>query len=142
MRTKLKVFAYITRGDEENRELLVFEYKGEPEVGLQVPGGTIEDGELLIDALYREVKEETGLPRDVLDFVGKIHKYTYYPEHQDKAYERNIFQFEYTGEPVEQFEHTIKSHGRDNGMTLLFRWEPIKNLPQLAAEQDKAIELL
>ncbi|ANU24003.1 NUDIX hydrolase [Planococcus donghaensis] len=142
MRTKRKVFAYITRGDEENRELLVFEYKGEPEVGLQVPGGTIEDGELLIDALYREVKEETGLPRDVLDFVGKIHKYTYYPEHQDKAYERNIFQFEYTGEPVEQFEHVIKSHGRDNGMTLLFRWESLNDLPRLAAEQDKAIELL
>ncbi|MDQ0430603.1 8-oxo-dGTP pyrophosphatase MutT (NUDIX family) [Planomicrobium stackebrandtii] len=142
MRTKRKVFAYITRGEEENRELLVFEYKGEPEVGLQVPGGTIEDDELLIDALYREVKEETGLPREVIDFVGKIHKYTYYPEHQDKAYERNIFHFEYTGDPIEQFEHTIASQGRDNGLTLLFRWEPIKNLPQLAEEQDTAIELL
>ena len=31
---------------------------------LQVPGGTIEDDELLIDALYREIEEETGIPRE------------------------------------------------------------------------------
>lgn len=142
METRRKVFAYITRGEENNRELLVFEYKGEPEVGLQVPGGTIGEGELLIDALYREVKEETGLPRNVLEFVGKIHKYNYYPAHKDKAYERNIFHFEYTGEKVDSFEHTIKSEGRDNGLVVQYRWEPIEDLPKLAADQDEAIELL
>ena len=26
------------------------------------PGGTIESDELIIDALYREIEEETGLP--------------------------------------------------------------------------------
>ncbi|HSP20959.1 MAG TPA: NUDIX domain-containing protein [Planococcus sp. (in: firmicutes)] len=142
MRTKRKVFAYITRGPEEKNELLVFSHKGEPEAGLQVPGGTIEEGEMLIDALYREVQEETGLPRNVLEFEGKIHKYTYYPENQDKAYERNIFHFAYTGEPIESWEHTIVSDGQDNGRTFQFHWEPIDNLPKLAAEQDAAIELL
>lgn len=142
METSRKVFAYIIRGPEENRELLVFEYKGEPEAGVQVPGGTIAEGELLIDALYREVQEETGLPREVLDFAGKIHKYNYYPDHKDKVYERNLFHFEYTGDQVDGWEHTIRSNGRDNGMTLLFRWEPVDHLPKLAMEQDTAIELL
>lgn len=142
METSRKVFAYITRGPEENRELLVFEYKNEPEVGVQVPGGSIAEGEMLIDALYREVQEETGLPREVLEFAGKIHKYNYYPENRDKVYERNMFHFEYTGEKVDGWEHTIKSSGRDNGLTLQFRWEPVNDLPKLAMEQDTAIELL
>lgn len=142
METSRKVFAYITRGPEEKRELLVFEYKGEPEMGLQVPGGSIAEGELLIDALYREVHEETGLPSDVLEFVGKIHKYNYYPQHRDKVYERNVFHFEYTGEQVDSWEHTIKSQGRDNGLVVQFHWEPVDDLPALAAEQDNTIELL
>lgn len=142
MKTKRKVFAYITRGTEEQRELLVFEHDGEPEAGLQVPGGTIEDDELLIDALYREVQEETGLPSSVLDFVGKVHKYNYYPEHKDKVYERNIFHFEYIGERVDSWEHKVVSDGQDNGRVFTFHWEPVNKLPQLAAEQDKAIELL
>jgi 8-oxo-dGTP diphosphatase len=142
MRTRRKVFAYITRGPEEQKELLVFEHQGEPEAGLQVPGGTIEEGEMLIDALYREVQEETGLPRVVLEFVGKIHKYNYYPEDQDKVYERNIFHFEYTGEPVDYWEHRVVSDGQDNGRTFQFHWEPVENCPKLAAGQDAALELM
>ncbi|MTD32055.1 NUDIX domain-containing protein [Planomicrobium sp. YIM 101495] len=142
METSRKVFAYITRGPEEQRELLVFEYKGEPEVGVQVPGGSIVEGELLIDALYREVQEETGLAKDELQFVGKVQKYNYYPTHKDKVYERNIFHFDYVGEPRSHWEHTIESNGRDNGLTLQFRWERIDELPPLAAEQDNAVELL
>lgn len=142
MRTRRKVFAYITRGPEEQKELLVFEHQGEPEAGLQVPGGTIEEGEMLIDALYREVQEETGLPRVVLEFVGKIHKYNYYPEDQDKVYERNIFHFEYIGEPVDYWEHKVVSDGQDNGRTFQFHWEPVENCPKLAAGQDAALELM
>src|SRR5699024_5903943 len=98
--------------------------------------------ELLIDALYREVQEETGLTKDELQFMGKVQKYKYYPENKDKVYERNIFHFEYIGEPRQHWVHTIESNGRDNGMTLEFRWEPLDDLPTLAAEQDKAVELL
>ncbi|RNF38435.1 NUDIX hydrolase [Planococcus salinus] len=142
METRRKVFAYITKGDEDQKELLVFEHEGEPEAGLQVPGGTIEEGEMLIDALYREVQEETGLPREALEFVGKIQKYNYYPDHKDKVYERNIFHFEYTGEPRDYWEHLVESDGQDNGRVFKFHWEPVDDLPKLAAEQDKAIELL
>ncbi|ETP68997.1 NUDIX hydrolase [Planococcus glaciei] len=143
MRTRRKVFAYITRGPEDQKELLVFEHQGEPEAGLQVPGGTIEEGEMLIDALYREVQEETGLPRAVLEFVGKVHKYNYYPDQQeDKVYERNIFHFEYTGERVDYWEHTIVSDGQDNGRTFMFHWEPVAHCPKLAADQDAALELM
>lgn len=141
MKTKRKVLAYITKGEQPNLELLVFEHKNEPDAGLQVPGGTIEEGEMLIDALYREITEETGITRDKLSFMGKIHKYNYYPNGKDTAYERNFFHLGYAGDE-QCWEHNVVSDGLDNGMTFQFRWEPIDRLPKLAGEQDEAVELL
>ena len=64
MKLKRKVLAYITKGEGAEREILVFEQKDNPDAGLQVPGGTIEKDELLLDALYREIEEETGIQRE------------------------------------------------------------------------------
>ena len=52
-----KAMAYITRGDQ----LLIFRQPDFPEAGLQVPAGTIEDGEEPADAVMREAFEETNL---------------------------------------------------------------------------------
>lgn len=56
---KIKVIAYITQAGR----LLVFRHIHFPEAGVQVPAGTVEPGEDLEDALFREVAEETGLTR-------------------------------------------------------------------------------
>jgi 8-oxo-dGTP diphosphatase len=55
--TRNKVVAYITQGDK----LLVFSQPLSPEAGIQVPAGTIEEGESPDDAVLREAQEETGL---------------------------------------------------------------------------------
>ena len=65
-----KVVAYVTRGDE----LLVFTHRDFPEAGVQVPAGTLEDGEILDAAVLREVHEETGLPLTavrVMAYLGR-----------------------------------------------------------------------
>lgn len=141
IKTKHKVLAYITKGQEPNLELLVFEHKNLPEAGLQVPGGTIDEDDLLIDALYREITEETGITRDDLSFVGKLHKFNYYPYGKDVAYERIFFQLDYAGEQ-QNWEHDVVSDGKDNGLTFQFRFEPINTLPKLASAQDGALEFL
>jgi 8-oxo-dGTP pyrophosphatase MutT (NUDIX family) len=51
------VYAYITQGDQ----LLVFRHVDAPEAGIQVPGGTVQSGESLPEAVLREAFEETGL---------------------------------------------------------------------------------
>src|SRR5690349_4573833 len=52
-----KVYAYITQGEQ----LLVFRHVDFPDAGIQVPGGTVQPGEPLREAVLREAFEETGL---------------------------------------------------------------------------------
>ena len=53
-----KVTAFVTRERDGVRELLVFKH---PKAGIQIPAGTVEDGENPETAVKREVYEETGL---------------------------------------------------------------------------------
>src|SRR5581483_243557 len=53
-----KVTAFIVRQRCTQGELLVFAH---PTAGVQVPSGTVEEGETFEDAALREVYEETGL---------------------------------------------------------------------------------
>lgn len=56
-RVSEKVYAYITQGDQ----VLVFRHVDAPEAGIQAPGGTVQPGESLPEAVLREAFEETGL---------------------------------------------------------------------------------
>ena len=68
METVEKVVAYITHADK----LLVFRHTEHPEAGIQVPAGTIEEGELPASAVMREAREETGLEHlEMRAFLGK-----------------------------------------------------------------------
>ncbi|MDN4608303.1 NUDIX hydrolase [Sporosarcina sp. F6_3S_P_2] len=143
MEVKRKVLAYITKGENTERKILVFDQKGNPEAGLQVPGGTIEEDELLIDALYREIEEETGIRREQLELRGKVHKRNYFPAHRkDVMHERNIFHLVFIGDDESEWDNLVKSEGQDNGMIFHCQWLPIYNLPQLAAGQDEDIEFI
>ena len=63
-----KVFAYITKGDR----LLVFAHPNHPNAGIQVPGGTLEEGETPEEGALREAQEETGLnDLSVVSFLGE-----------------------------------------------------------------------
>ena len=54
-----------------DKKILLVKRKGEPGRGLwSLPGGAVEVGERLIDALKREMREETGLDCEVRDLVN------------------------------------------------------------------------
>lgn len=137
-----KVLAYITRGDGPDQQLLVYSMKDQSDSGMQVPGGTIDRGELLMDALYREIEEETGIAKDDLVLVGKLAKNTYFPRHRDRKYERTIFHLDYKGDGPDEWEHTITGEGKDQGLTLHIQWTPLKDIPDLAKKQDMALDAL
>jgi 8-oxo-dGTP pyrophosphatase MutT (NUDIX family) len=63
-----KVTAFITRDTDQGFDLLLFEH---PYAGIQIPAGTIEDGETPEAAVQREAREESGLsPLSVKQYLG------------------------------------------------------------------------
>ncbi|TFE01326.1 MULTISPECIES: NUDIX domain-containing protein [Jeotgalibacillus] len=134
-----KVLAYITRERNGQTELLVFSQQ-DPSAGLQVPGGGVEDDELLIDALYREVEEESGLKRDELQLQGKLHKQMYYSEDRSKYYERNFFHLSLTRPADDEWDYVVDGDGEDGGMKFHFEWRPLHEASKLAADMDNAVE--
>ena len=44
----------------------------------QMPQGGIDEGEMIDEAAYRELQEETGIPRDKVKFVAESAEWLYY----------------------------------------------------------------
>lgn len=55
-----KSYGYITRMIDKQPQILVFQHPVK-EAGIQIPKGTVKEGELPFDAVKREMEEETGL---------------------------------------------------------------------------------
>lgn len=116
MSVKGKVFAYVTRGEE----LLVFRHRDFPEAGLQVPAGTIEEGEDPEQAALRELREESGLT-DVR-MVGLVGRYLYSPSpHADEAHDRHVYHLELTGPADDSWLH-YEMHPSDGSPPLAFEF--------------------
>ncbi|WP_458188711.1 NUDIX hydrolase [Haladaptatus sp. NG-WS-4] len=115
--TAEKAYAYVTRASTQT-ELLVFEHANQ-DVGVQVPKGTIEDGEDPRQAVIREVREESGLT----DFESVRSITTDVWEHHEKpkAYRRHFFHLE-ADESCDEWRHTVTGDGEDEGIVYSYYW--------------------
>ena len=85
-----KVTAFVTRPGPGGEELLLFRH---PNAGIQIPAGTVEEGETIEQAVLREVAEETGLEN--VRLVGCIGQrdelppgFTHVIQHTTKVFSR------------------------------------------------------
>jgi 8-oxo-dGTP pyrophosphatase MutT (NUDIX family) len=98
-----KAYVYLTCGTE----LLVFSEPDHPEVGLQVPGGTLDPGESYLQGAIREFAEETGLNLDIaLDFLAdQDHFFENVPDCLDGLHRRRHFHGRIGEKPLQEWEH-------------------------------------
>ena len=116
MSVKGKALAYVTRGEE----LLVFRHRDFPEAGLQIPAGTIEDGEEPEQAALRELREESGLT-DVR-MVGLVGRYLYSPSpNSDEAHDRHVYHLELAAPADESWLH-YEMHPSDGVPPIAFEF--------------------
>ena len=78
MRYKIRpgVYVILPRGGD-----LLLTHQAEPEPELQLPGGGIDPGESPLQALHREVIEETGWRVSAPRRLGAYRRFTYMPEY-------------------------------------------------------------
>jgi ADP-ribose pyrophosphatase YjhB (NUDIX family) len=139
-----KVVAYITReGTAGDRELLVFEHRDFPEAGVQVPAGTVKDGENPEDAVMREVAEETGLENCRL--VRKLAVYDWPNTETGRINERHVFHLAAPPDTAESWSWVETDGGRVSeleGYVFQFRWVSLEGTVELAGNQGDYLHAL
>ncbi len=128
---KHKVLAYLTRQRNGTMQLLVFKHRDFPEAGVQIPAGTVEPGETVEAALFREVAEESGVQNPVL--VSKL------AEHFEADWNqtRHIFHLLAPDDTPENWSHTVQGNGEDNGMVFEYYWVDLTDQATLAGNQHR-----
>ena len=116
--------------------LLVFTHPGQPGAGVQVPGGTVEPGELPAAAVMREAVEETGLVGlRLVRFLGE-QDFDPRPFGKQEWHQRHFYQLAYDGEAPDHWhfvEHSTTHPGRVHRYD--YRWVPFPaEVPELIAE--------
>jgi 8-oxo-dGTP pyrophosphatase MutT (NUDIX family) len=115
-----KVLAYITRETERGCEILVLRHPYSKSAPIQIPQGTVEEDEPALSALWREVKEETGLTSLIL--IDQIAKADYYCNWQQGWQVRNVFHLKTLSETLNAWSHTVTDGLGDKGMVFEFFW--------------------
>lgn len=115
-----KVTAYIIRPAGARAELLIFAHRDYPDVPLQVPAGTVDEGEDLEVAARREIAEEAGLVD--LRLIRKLGSRTTYRDDLGDYEERHFFLYEPTAPTPETWDHCVTGHGEDTDLIFSYRW--------------------
>jgi len=136
-----KVVAYITRGDK----LLVFSHPLHPEAGIQVPAGTIEEGESPDEAALREAREETGLHElEICSFLG-VREHDLSPYGMAKVHRRYFFHLECRQETPTTWRHDENdpSDGSTEPIEFEFFWVRFPHeVPELSGGQGELLSKL
>ncbi len=152
--TKRKAFAYITSLTTSQTtsltangiRLLVFTHPRSPNPGIQVPAGTMRDGESPDDAVLREAREETGLTR--LTLVGLLRRQLFdaRPFGRDEIHDRWFFHLTCDEQTPARWRHGEHdpSDAPGEAIPFAFFWIDLPDgVPDLIAEHGRFIpELL
>ena len=133
MKRVQKVFAYITSADTPAR-LLVFAHPDAPQVGIQVPGGTVEASEELDRAVFREANEETGLTGlRVRRFLGTA-EFDMSAFGRDELHVRHFYHLEWPHTAGERWRHQETGGGKHAPIEFELFWASFPDsVPELFA---------
>ena len=123
--TQYKAYAYLVRQHGTlGPQLLVFRHP-KPEAGIQIPKGTIEQGECAAEAVLRELGEEAGVER-----VGRVRLVgvdRWWWQEKERWVVRHFFAMEpHPWHPLgDGWTHEVTGEGEEQGMAFEYFWIPL-----------------
>jgi GrpB-like predicted nucleotidyltransferase (UPF0157 family)/8-oxo-dGTP pyrophosphatase MutT (NUDIX family) len=136
-----KVIAVIFRKDITGFSLLVYKAQTSPNMGYRFPGGGINPQENEIDALYREIEEETGLSKDKMTYFRKIGSLEYFKPGIGKMVKRHDFLLMINEQGPNEFSFSVTSNDKDNETIFDFEWIPLSRYPEIDKELSQFINI-
>jgi 8-oxo-dGTP pyrophosphatase MutT (NUDIX family) len=128
---KHKAYAYVTRRRNGRTQLLVFEHRGLPSAGVQVPGGSVEPGEDVAVAAARELTEESGLTDARL--VAAVDEYHWFHADSGRRHHRHVFHFTADDAPDAWSIRPLGENETARAFTFDFRWIDLADAPRVLA---------
>lgn len=134
--TRVRVTGYVTRGANDALEVLIFEYPSTP--GTHLPGGGVERGELLNDAMVRETYEETGVS-GALSVLGVVGVQSGRFADTRRPY-LNVYFHVRTDDDRSQWRHTVIGDPGvwDTGLVVTCRFIPLAKARELLRDTGNA----
>ena len=127
-----RVYLYIAK----NHDLLVLRHIDFPQLGLQIPGGTVESNEAPVDAAMREAIEETGLEElGTPEFLGVTVVQSL--RRDEDLLEAWFYRIEASGKMPEVWLHTeLHATGESGEVRFELSWIPISKASELLSDTD------
>ncbi len=123
-----KAYGYVTRKHNGTMQVLVFTHKFVPEAGTQIPKGTFKENESPLEAVTREIIEETGLTNFRVEREIAVDQWKYHHE-ADEVEERHFFLLTvpHPGDDeapgaADEWDHAVTGDGEDEGMVFHCFW--------------------
>ena len=127
-----RVFLYIVKNDK----LLVLRHVDFPDIGLQIPGGTVEPNETCANAASREAEEETGLTElSVPKYLDTV----VFPSlrSNEKLLEAWYYHIEALGDVPQVWLHTEQhASGGEKDIRFELSWLPLDKAKEHLSESD------
>ncbi|WP_234447096.1 NUDIX hydrolase [Virgibacillus salexigens] len=112
-----KAYGYVTRVKEGKPQVLVFQHPI-AEAGIQIPKGTVKEGEDTFNAVIREIKEETGLDNfEVEDLIAED-----FWENDDGTIHNRFFYKIKATEVKDEWDYQPTGGGEEDGLIFRFFW--------------------
>lgn len=133
-----KAYGFVLRRGAAALELLVFEHAGQPEAGLQVPGGTIEDGEPPLAAVAREVLEESGLTLDGWEAAATLDQRSVPGSATPGPQRWHCFAVTPAAPMPDAWQHEPRGSASERELRFDYRWIALAGSEPLAGRQEEA----